>query len=154
VAAGGPAEPAAGTFVSQLTFKGGHPYKFAHAAAHGIRDGLAQQVWLPEPLSAGGALNIKWPPSVLMACCRLGRVANRPDEEPFGFVICMLSAGAHCAVVGVDEIDDVGTGAIAALIVDRLRAGSARLDKALRDAQRVHQHEPLDRWALLATYVS
>lgn len=130
-------------------------YRFLHVAAHGTGDGLAQRVYLPKPLSAGAALGLRWPPAVLMACCRLGRVNNRPDTEPFGFVICLLSAKARGVVAGVGEIDDRGTGTIASSMVMQAHAGSVPIDEALRTAQLdlLKHQRPLNEWALLTTYV-
>jgi hypothetical protein len=134
---------------------GKHDYRFLHVAAHGSGDGLAQRVYLPERLSAGAALGLHWPPAVLMACCRLGRIDNRPDAEPFGFVICLLSAKARSVVAGVDEIDDIGAGAIASSMVTQARERPVRIDEALRTAQLdfLTRDRPLNEWALLTTYV-
>jgi len=133
-------------------------YRFLHVAAHGSGDGLAQRVYLPKPLSAGAALGLPWPPAVLLACCRLGRINNLPDTEPFGFVICLLSAKARGVVAGVGEIDDRGAGTIASSMVTQAHAGSVPIDEALRTAQldllkRVKRERPLNEWALLTTYV-
>lgn len=142
-----------GTFAGALARGRKHGYNFAHVAAHGRPlSGLAQQIRLPEMVSAGTALTMLWPESVLMACCNLGRVANLPDEEPFGFVICLLSAGARCAVVGLDDIDDEATGHIAQRIVEKVKSGM-RLDRALREAQSRYQNDPVRHWALLTSYV-
>lgn len=130
-------------------------YRFLHVAAHGGGDGLGQRVYLPEPLSAGAALELPWPPAVLLACCRLGRVVNLPDTEPFGFVICLLSSKGRGVVAGVDKIDDRGAGAIASHMVTQAHKGPVPIDEALRMAQLglLEQQRPLNEWALLTTYV-
>lgn len=134
---------------------GSSHYRFLHVAAHGSGDGLAQQVNLPEPLSAGAALELPWPPAVLLACCRLGRVNNLPDTEPFGFVICLLSSKARGVVAGVDEIDDRGAGTIASRMVRQACKRPVPIDEALRMAQLdlLEDERPLNEWALLTTYV-
>lgn len=137
-------------FIAALPAK---DYRFLHVAAHGSGDGLAQQVYLPEPLSAGAALGLPWPPAVLLACCRLGRVNNLPDTEPFGFVISLLSAKARGVVAGVGEIDDRGAGRIASNMVIQAREGPVPIDEALRTAQLDLMDRPLNQWALLTTYV-
>lgn len=131
-------------------------YRFLHVAAHGSGNGLGQQVYLPQRLSAGAALGLPWPPAVLMACCRLGRVDNSPDTEPFGFMICLLSAKARGVVAGVDEIDDAGAGTIASSMVMQAGERPVPIDEALRTAQLdylLKQDRPLNQWALLTAYV-
>jgi hypothetical protein len=98
---------------------------------------------------------LPWPSAVLLACCRLGRVNNLPDTEPFGFVICLLSAKARSVVAGVDKIDDRGAGTIASSMVTQARDRPVPIDEALRTAQLslLEQQRPLNEWALLTTYV-
>ncbi|MGH3695038.1 MAG: CHAT domain-containing protein [Pseudonocardiaceae bacterium] len=129
-------------------------YGFVHVAAHGSGIGLAQEIELPERLTAGHALGIRWPTSVLLAACHVGKVDNLREAEPFGFPTALLAGGAQCVVAGIQSISDKGTGVIAAAIVDSVHQG-ARLSVALRDAQCKLLREGWDvyDWGLLSAFV-
>ncbi|MGH3795610.1 MAG: CHAT domain-containing protein [Pseudonocardiaceae bacterium] len=127
-------------------------YGFVHVAAHGTGTGLAQEITLPERLTAGHALGLRWPTSILLAVCHVGKVDNIREAEPFGFPIVLLAGGARCVVAGIHAISDEETGMIAAAMVNSLRRGT-RLDVALRDAQCTFLSEDVYRWALLSAFV-
>ncbi|MFC6019363.1 CHAT domain-containing protein [Plantactinospora solaniradicis] len=130
-------------------------WQFVHIAAHGDGEGLGQCLRLPEPLAAGTALGLHWPPSVLMASCHVGQLVNPAHAEPLSFVMALLTGGSRCVVAGIDEIPDRLTGAAASRIVDEIRDGAVRLDVALRRAQldAVRHRGPELGWALLSAYV-
>ncbi|MFY9808101.1 MAG: CHAT domain-containing protein [Pseudonocardiaceae bacterium] len=129
-------------------------YGFVHVAAHGGSTGFAQQVRLPERLTVGHALGLRWPAAVLLAACHMGEVKNIREAEPFGFPIALLAGGAQCVVAGIEAVSDEGTGMIAAAMVDSLHQGT-RLDVALRDAQCTFLSEGWDvyDWGLLSAFV-
>ena len=126
---------------------------FVHVAAHGGGQGLGQYLQLPRELTAAQALGMKWPASVLMASCHVGRLVNPEDAEPLSFVMALLTGGSQCVVAGMDWIPDVWTGRAAGRIVDAVRDGAVRLDVALRAVQLGSAHQPNARWALLSAYV-
>ncbi|GAB2940358.1 hypothetical protein GCM10027280_31000 [Micromonospora polyrhachis] len=126
---------------------------FVHVAAHGGGQGLGQYLQLPRELTAAQALGMKWPASVLMASCHVGRLVNPEDAEPLSFVMALLTGGSRCVVAGMDWIPDVWTGRAAGRIVDAVRDGSVRLDVALRAVQLGSARQPNARWALLSAYV-
>ena len=141
-----------GTLVSALSDKDSE-YGFVHVAAHGgDGNGLAQEIELPERLTAGHALGVRWPASVLLAACHVGKVVNIREAEPFGFPTALLAGGAQCVVAGIQAVSDEGTGMIAAAMVSSLRRG-ARLDVALRDAQLTLLSRDVYDWALLSAFV-
>lgn len=127
-------------------------YGFVHVAAHGDGTGFTQEIRLPERLTAGHALEIRWPESVLLAVCHMGKVENIRDAEPFGFPIALLAGGARCVVAGIEAISDEGTGMVASTMVNSLRRGT-RLDIALRDAQRTLLSRDVYDWGLLSAFV-
>ncbi|MBM0226913.1 MULTISPECIES: CHAT domain-containing protein [Micromonospora] len=130
------------------------PWRFLHIAAHGGGNGLGQFLLLPERLTAARALGLRWPRSVLMASCQVGRLPNPADAEPFGFVMAAFAGGSRCVVAGIDRVPDKWSGWIASRIVGLVLPGGLRLDQALRQAQ----IEALDRgagehrWALLNAF--
>lgn len=128
-------------------------WQFVHVAAHGDGEGLAQHLLLPQKLLAAQALALRWPPSVLMASCHVGRLVNPEDAEPLSFVMALLTGGSRCVVAGIDAVSDVWTGRAAARIVDAIRLAPTRLDQALREVQLTAVHHPDPRWALLNAYV-
>jgi tetratricopeptide (TPR) repeat protein len=134
---------------------------FVHIATHGKGSGLEQYLWLPEPgvednpidkLTAGLALGVRWPSSVLMASCHVGQLVNAEDAEPLNFVMALLTGGSRCVVAGIDAIPDYWTGTTASHVVDQIRGGPIRLDVALRKAQLDVVAKPVAGWALLAAY--
>jgi hypothetical protein len=127
-------------------------WQFVHIASHGDGEGLGQYLRLPERLAAGQALGLRWPPSVLMASCHVGRLVNIEDAEPLSFVMALLTGGSRCVVAGIDEIPDMLTGRAASHIVDEIREGPVRLDAALRYAQLDALKGPELGWALLSAY--
>jgi hypothetical protein len=127
--------------------------QFLHIASHGGGSGLGQYLLLPEPLLAAQALAMRWPTSVLMASCHVGRLVNPEDAEPLNFVMALLTGGARCVVAGMDEIPDLRTGRMAARIVDAVRAEPVRLDVALREVQQRYRDAGEPTWALLTAYV-
>lgn len=140
-----------GNLVSALNDKHSE-YGFVHVAAHGSGIGLAQEITLPERLTAGHALGVRWPASVLLAACHVGKVNNLREAEPLGFPIAVLVGGAQCVVAGIQAVSDEGTGMIAAAMVRGLRPGK-RLDVALRAAQlRLLSRDVYD-WGLLSAFV-
>ena len=129
---------------------------FVHIAAHGNGEGLTQRLQIPgEPLSFGQALTLRWPGSVLMASCHVGRVLNVAEAEPLNLVMGLLSGGARCVVAGITSIDDWGTGKAASEIVRAIRGNVVSLDIALRAAQlaAVREAAPEREWALLGAYL-
>ncbi|GAA4735587.1 CHAT domain-containing protein [Phytohabitans rumicis] len=126
---------------------------FVHVAAHGGGLDLSQHVRLPERLSAGHALALPWPGSVLMASCHIGRLVNPEDAEPLSFVMAVLTGGGRCVVAAIDTVWDRPTAGLAADLVVQVRAGGVRLDVALRRAQRTMLWRSEYAWALLAAYV-
>jgi CHAT domain len=134
----------------------GPPWGFVHIAAHGDGEGLTQRLRIPDdPLSFGQALVLKWPGSVLMASCHVGRVINVAEAEPLNLVMGMLTGGARCVVAGITSIDDRGTGRAASAIIRAIRGDGVSLDVALRDAQlaAVRDEAPEREWALLGAYL-
>jgi hypothetical protein len=127
-------------------------YGFVHVAAHGSGIGLAQEIMLPERLTAGHALGVRWPASVLLATCHVGKVDNIREAEPLGFPIALLASGAQCVVAGIQAISDEGTGMIASVMVGSLRPGK-RLDLVLRDAQLTLLNRDVYDWGLLSAFV-
>lgn len=143
-----------GTLASALGDKDSE-YGFVHVAAHGgDGNGLAQELELPERLTAGHALGVRWPAAVLLAACHVGKVDNIREAEPFGFPTALLAGGAQCVVAGIQAVsdEDEGTGMIAAAMVSSLHRG-ARLDVALRDAQLTLLSRDVRDWALLTAFV-
>jgi hypothetical protein len=143
-----------GTFVDALS--GPERWSFVHVACHGDGDGLQQRLKIPgESLTAGRALGLAWPPSVLMASCYVGQVVNVQDAEPLNFVMALLTGGARCVVAGIASVSDTGTGLAAKRMVEAIRRGDIRLDVALRDAQvaAARRGAPEVEWALLAAYI-
>ncbi|HEY0700336.1 MAG TPA: CHAT domain-containing protein, partial [Micromonospora sp.] len=127
--------------------------RFLHVASHGGGSGLGQYLLLPERLLAAQALAMKWPESVLMASCHVGRLVNPEDAEPLNFVMALLTGGSRCVVAGLDEIPDVRTSRMTAQIVDAVRDAPVRLDVALREVQLAYRDVVKPTWALLAAYV-
>lgn len=129
-------------------------YGFVHVAAHGGGIGLAQEIKLPERLTAGHALGVRWPASVLLAVCDVGKVDNIREAEPFGFPTALLAGGAQCVVAGIQAVSDEGTGMIAAAMVGGLHPGTG-LDVALRDAQckLLRQGRDVHDWGLLSAFI-
>lgn len=127
-------------------------YGFVHVAAHGSGIGLTQEIRLPERLTAGHALGVRWPASVLLAACDVGKVDNIREAEPYGFPIALLAGGAQCVVAGIQAISDEGTGLIAAAMVDSLRRGTG-LHLALREAQLAFLNRDVYDWGLLSAFV-
>lgn len=140
-----------GTLTSALA-RAADTYGFVHIAAHGTGSGLSQSIAVPERLTAGHALGLRWPGAVLLAACHAGRVDNIDDAEPLGFVIALLCGGAHSVVAGLHAVSDHGTGIIGADIVRDLRPGD-RLDRKLRDAQLMLIDRKVVEWGLLAVFV-
>jgi hypothetical protein len=140
-----------GNMVSALDDRHGE-YGFVHVAAHGSGIGLAQEIMLPERLTAGHALGVRWPASVLLATCHVGKVDNIREAEPLGFPIALLASGAQCVVAGIQAISDEGTGMIASAMVGSLRPGK-RLDLVLRDAQLTLLNRDVYDWGLLSAFV-
>jgi hypothetical protein len=140
----------AGEFAEKLKAKTG--FGMVHIAAHGSNSGLGQTVRLPEKLTAGHALALKWPKSVLLAACSLGLWENLEEAEPLGFVVAVLAGGAECVVAALQSISDAGTGPIAAEIVRRLHPG-IQLDVALREAQLANLEGRVFEWGLLSAFV-
>lgn len=128
-------------------------YGLAHIACHGSGLGLDQQLSLPERLTAAEALTIRWPESVLMASCHVGRLFNEEDDEPLSFVMALLTGGSRCVAAAIDAVPDSSTGRLAADMVAMMRAGDTRLDMALRQAQLARLDWPEVAWALFSAYV-
>ena len=126
---------------------------FVHIASHGGGDGLDQHLRLPEQLSAGQALALPWPESVLMASCHVGRLFNIEDAEPLSFVMALLTGGSRCVVAAMDSISDSEAGELAAKLVADVRDRRIRLDVALRQAQLEWVRRPVILWALFSAYV-
>jgi hypothetical protein len=131
----------------------GEEYGFAHIACHGGGFGFEQELSLPERLTAAEALTMHWPASVLMASCHVGRLFNVADDEPLSFVMALLTGGSRCVAAAIDEVPDFFTGRLAADMVEMVRAGSTRLDVALRRAQLDWLNWPEVVWALFSSYV-
>lgn len=134
----------------QKAFDGG----LLHLACHGTGTGLEQRLFLPpNPLPAAQALSMEWPPSVLMASCRVGRLYNPEDAEPLSLVMAMLTGGARCVIAAIDDINDVWASRFTSTMILAIRSGQARLDEQLRRLQlRSIRSSHLD-WALLSAYV-
>jgi hypothetical protein len=133
-----------------------HPerWQLAHVASHGSGHGLGQTLALRSgPLSAGRALSLRWPASVLMASCDVGRLVNAADGEPLSFVMAMLSGGSHCVVAAIDSVPDGPTGEIAARVVKQCQEAGTSLPVALREAQLSKSRRTVRVWALLSAYV-
>ena len=81
------------------------------------------------------ALTLRWPQSLLIASCQIGRLVNIEHAEPLNFVTAVLVGGAEQVVACIDNVDDFSAGLIATEIVERTRAGGTRLEVALREAQ-------------------
>jgi CHAT domain len=128
-------------------------FGLAHVACHGSGFGLDQQLSLPERLTAAEALTMRWPESVLMASCHVGRLFNVEDDEPLSFVMALLTGGSRCVAAAIEAVPDSTTGRLAAAMVATVRAGDTRLDVALRLAQLDRLRWPERVWALLCAYV-
>ncbi|PRX23379.1 CHAT domain-containing protein [Actinoplanes italicus] len=139
-----------GTFAAALSETG---WGFAHVAAHGQGSGLDQSLDLPGGrVSAGQALTLPWPASVLMASCDVGRLMNIDDGEPINFVMALLAGGSDSVVACIDEVDDQFTGAIAEHVVKQIRDGTVPLRVALRDAVEAFSGGPEQAWSLITAY--
>lgn len=125
-----------------------------HIACHGDGTGLEQRLFLPpRPLPAAQALSLEWPPSVLMASCRVGRLHNPDDAEPLSLVMAMLTGGARCVVAAIDEISDAWASRNTANMINAIRRRPTRLDLELRDLQLGSLNSSRLDWALLSAYV-
>ncbi|MEU7575825.1 CHAT domain-containing protein [Micromonospora sp. NPDC049240] len=132
----------------------GH-WRYAHVASHGEGEGLGQTLLLPgAPISAGRALTLHWPQSLLIVSCKVGRLVNIEHAEPLNFVMAALAGGAEQVVACIDEVPDYSAGRAAAEIVRRSRTNGTRLDVALHDAQLhwVKGRWPDIAWTLFAAY--
>jgi hypothetical protein len=148
-----PVAEAAGTLTNAL--ETGTDWQFLHIASHGGGKGLGQFLRFPEGgLTAGQALSLKWPRSVLMASCHVGQLVNPEDAEPLSFVMALLTGGSRCVVAGIDRIDDELTGKAASRMVCDIRKKKLPLDVALRNAQlaAIREGAPEVGWALLSAY--
>lgn len=130
-------------------------WRFAHIASHGEGVGLGQTLLLPDaPISAGRALMLRWPQSLLLASCQVGRLVNVEHAEPLNFVMAALAGGAEQVVACIDNVADFAAGKTAAAIVAKSRTEGTRLDVALREVQLewVHGRWPDLSWILFAAY--
>jgi hypothetical protein len=128
-------------------------FELAHLAGHGRGNGLAQEVQLPTGrLTAGHALSLSWPRSVILRACHVGKSTDLQQAEPYGMVMALLAGGAQTIVAGLLQISDTGTAELTADIIGRLATG-ARLEQALREAQLQRTNENVYRWGLLGAYV-
>jgi CHAT domain len=124
-----------------------------HIASHGEGSGLDQTLYLrEEQVSAGRALTLRWPESVLMASCHVGRLVNVADGEPLNLVMALLAGGSHCVVAGIDTVPDELTSGIAADMVKLCQKREIGLDAALREAQLRKTRYPERMWALISAY--
>jgi hypothetical protein len=145
--------PIPGTLAAALSSHEGY-WHFLHIASHGEGSGLDQTLHLrDEPISAGRALSLRWPESVLMASCHIGRLVNVADGEPLNLVMALLAGGSRCVVAGIDTVPSDPTSSIAAEIVRLCQKGGIGLDAALRLAQQQKKLHAERAWALLGTYL-
>jgi hypothetical protein len=149
----GPAPvPVPEALATALARRAGH-WHLLHVASHGAGTGLDQTLYLRgERVSAGRALTLRWPESVLMASCHVGRLVNVADGEPLNLVMALLVGGSHCVVAGIDTVLDELTSRIAADIVKLCQQRRIGLDAALREAQLRKVLFPERVWALLSAY--
>lgn len=127
----------------------------AYLAAHGMGEGFAQEIRLPEgALSSGAALAVRWPPWVVFSSCLVGRVTTRPGREPLGLVVSCLISGAHTVLGGVLEAHSGRLAEMGPYVAAGLLAGQHPA-RALRDAQcrelaRNSRPPAVHRWAGLS----
>lgn len=140
-----------GSFADEL---GSGTWGFGHIACHGSGTGLGQTLDLPgRRISAGLALTLRWPESVLMASCDVGRLMNIEDAEPVNFVTALLAGGSRCVVACIDEVPDDAAGEIAEAVVTAVRNGGVRLEAALRTALLPHRQRMTEaRWSMVSAY--
>ncbi|MFG1872016.1 CHAT domain-containing protein [Micromonospora arborensis] len=143
-----------GTLAAALSQRTG-PWRFAHIASHGEGVGLGQTLLLPDaPISAGRALMLRWPQSLLIASCQVGRLVNVEHAEPLNFVMAALAGGAEQVVACIDNVADFSAAKTAAAIVHKSRTRGTRLDIALREVQLewVKGRWPDLSWILFTAY--
>ncbi|MFG1652574.1 CHAT domain-containing protein [Micromonospora sp. NPDC049275] len=142
-----------GTLAAALSDETGQ-WRYAHIASHGQGSGLGQTLVLPgAPISAGRALTLRWPQSLLIASCHVGRLVNIEHAEPLNFVMAVLAGGGEQVVACIDGVGDFSAGETAADIVRRSMDG-VRLEIALREAQLewIRGRWPDSSWILFAAY--
>jgi hypothetical protein len=144
--------PVPGSVATALAERMGH-WRLLHIASHGTGSGLDQTLYLRgEPVSAGRALTLRWPESVLMASCHVGRLINVADGEPLNLIMALLAGGSHRVVAGIDTVPDTLTSRIAAEMVELCQKREIGLEAALREAQLDKSQYPEGWWALLSAY--
>lgn len=127
-------------------------FQLAHVAGLGSGSGLAQAIGLRSgSLTAGHALSLHWPRTVILRACHVGVATNLQDAEPHGMVMALFAGGAQSVITGLLEISDSGSGAITSEIIGALARG-IRPEVALRQQQVEHSGEAVYRWGLLGSY--
>ncbi|WFE52887.1 CHAT domain-containing protein [Micromonospora sp. WMMD1155] len=151
---GAPPVEVPGTLASALSERSGR-WRYVHIASHGEGVGLGQTLLLPDaPISAGRALMLRWPQSLLIASCQVGRLVNVEHAEPLNFVMATLAGGAEQVVACIDDVADYSASKTAAAMVRESRTNGTRLDVALREVQLewVRRRWPDLAWILFAAY--
>jgi hypothetical protein len=117
-----------------------------HANALHLRDGSV--------LSAAGALELRWPASVVLGSCWLAGVNVGEGRDPFGFPIACLLRGAREVVGSLAPSADEQAGELLAALSTRVVSGES-CASALREATLArdgpHSGTPQE-WASLATW--